>query len=192
MIECDRRTVRAPYAENLYESKRTEEITVMNNLIQQLESPDFYKKVYPGIFSKGKRKDAMETWTAATEKGVADTVLLRQAAHGSFTYNVFAFSVNGDIAPEVQTELKNILAEFDTNQIRYEAVGVPGFFAVYDKDGNFFQNDYEIMPLCRKYDGIYIVIVSETEKDELDCPYAAYTFNPDGSLWFWCVARKYL
>ena len=165
---------------------------MMNDLLKQLESPEFYKKVYPGIFSKGKRRDALETWMAATKKGVADTVLLRQAVNGSFLYNVFAFSVNGEIAPEVQTELKRIVGEFDINQIRYEAVGVPGFFAVYDKDGNFFQKDYEIMPLCRNFDGIYIVIVSETEKDELDCPYTAYTFNPDGSLWFWCIARKYL
>ena len=164
----------------------------MNTLTQQLDSPEFYKKVFPGIFSKGKRKDAQETWMAATRKGVADTVLLRQATNGSFIYNVFAFSVNGEIAPEVQAELKRAVNEFDTNQIRYEAVGVPGFFAVYDKDGKFFQEDYEIMPLCRNYDGIYIVIVSETKKDELDCPYTAYTFNPDGSLWFWCVARKYL
>ena len=164
----------------------------MENLMKLLDSPEFYKKVYPGIFSKGKRRDAQETWLAATKKGVADTVLLRQAVNGSFTYHVFAFSVDGEIAPEVQTELKSAVDEFDLSQIRYEAVGVPGFFAVYDKDGNFFQNDYKIMPLCRNYDGIYIVIVSETEKDELDCPYAAYTFNPDGSLWFWCVARKYL
>lgn len=164
----------------------------MNNLMQQLDSPEFYKKVYPGIFSKGKRRDAQETWMSATKKGVADTVLLRQAVNGSFTYHVYAFSVNGEIAPEVQTELKRLVDEFEVNQIRYEAVGVPGFFAVYDKDGNFFQNDYKIMPLCRDFDGIYIVIISETEKDELDCPYAAYTFNPDGSLWFWCIARKYL
>lgn len=164
----------------------------MSNLMQQLESPEFYKKVFPGIFSKGKRKDAQETWMSATKKGVADTVLLRQAVNASFIYNVFAFSIDGEIAPEVQTELKNAVDKFDTSQIRYEAVGVPGFFGIYDKDGNFFQSDYEIMPLCRNYDGIYIVIVSETERDELDCPYAAYTFNPDGSLWFWCVARKYL
>lgn len=164
----------------------------MNDLLKQLDSPEFYKKVFPGIFKKGKRKDAQDTWMSATKRGVADTVLLRQAANGSFTYNVFAFSTNGEIPPEIQTELKSMADGFDVNQIRYEAVGVPGFFAVYDKDGKFFQDDYQIMPLCRNFDGIYIVIVSETEKDELDCPYAAYTFNPDGSLWFWCVARKYL
>ncbi len=164
----------------------------MNNLMQQLDSPAFYKKVFPGLFSKGKRKDAQETWMHAEKKGVADTVLLRQAQNGFFIYNVFAFSVNGEIAPEMQAELKNTVDEFDIGQIRYETVGVPGFFAVYDKDGKFFQEDYKIMPLCRNYDGIYIVIVSETEKDELDCPYTAYTFNPDGSLWFWCIARKYL
>lgn len=162
------------------------------NLLRQLDGPEFYKKVFPGIFSKRKRKDAQETWLSATKKGVADTVLLRQTTNNSFLYNVFAFSVNGEIAPEVQTELKSLVDQFDINQIRYEAVGVPGFFAVYDKEKNFFQNDYQIMPLCRNYDGIYIVIVSETEKDELDCPCVVYTFNPDGSLWFWCVARKYL
>lgn len=164
----------------------------MNDLLQQLNTPEFYKKVYPGILSKRKRKDAQDTWMSAARKGVADTVLLRQAVNGSFTYNVNAFSVNGEIAPEVLTELKGMVDEFSVNQIRYEAVGVPGFFAVYDKDGNFFQNDYEIMPLCRRFEGIYIVIISETEKDELDCPYTAYTFNQDKSLWFWCVARKYL
>ena len=161
-------------------------------LMQQLEGPEFYKKVFPGFFSKGKRKDAQETWMSAVKKGVADAVLIRQAANGSFNYNVFAFFVNGDMAPELQAELKKIAGDFDVSQIRYEAVGVPGFFAVYDKNGEFFQKDYQIMPLCRNYDGVYIVIVSETEKDELDCPYVAYTFNPDGSLWFWSVARKYL
>lgn len=119
-------------------------------------------------------------------------MLLRQATNHSFFYNVFAFSVNGEISPEVQAALKNAVDQFDTDQIRYEAVGVPGYFAVYDKNGAFFQDDYQIMPLCRDFEGVYIVIVSETKKDELDCPYAAYTFNPDGSLWFWCIARKYL
>lgn len=164
----------------------------MNNLMQQLDSPEFYKKVFPGMFKKGKRKDTQETWMAATKKGVADTVLLRQETYSSFIYKVFAFSIHGEITPEVQVELKRAVDEFDISQIRYESVGVLGYFAVYDKDGNFFQDDYEIMPLCHNYDGIYIAIVSETEKDELDCPYVAYTFNPDGSLWFWCVARKYL
>lgn len=162
------------------------------SLMQQLDNPEFYKKVFTGLFGKGKRRDALETWASATKKGVADSVLLRQAVNGSFIYNVFAFSTNGDIAPDLQEELKSVLNEFDTNQIRYEAVGVPGYFAIYDKNGKFFQNDYQIMPLCHTYDGIYFVIVSETKKEELDCPYTAYTFNPDGSLWFWCIANKYL
>ena len=82
--------------------------------------------------------------------------------------------------------------QFSINQIRYESKSVSGFFNVYDKDGAFFQDDYEIMPLCRQLDGIYLVIVSETKLDELNCPYVAYAFNPDGSLYFWCVAQKYL
>ena len=119
----------------------------MNNLMQQLDNPEFYKKVFPGVFKKGKRKAALEAWTAATKKGVADTVLLRQETHDSFLYNVFAFSTNEEIPPETRAELKEAVDEFDTNQIRYESVGVPGYFAVYDKNGDFFQNDYEIMPL---------------------------------------------
>lgn len=162
------------------------------SLMQQLDSPEFYKKVFTGFFGKGKRKDALQTWTSARKKGVADAILLRQDVNGSFFYNVFAFSINGDIAPDLQEELKSVVNAFDTNQIRYEAVGVPGYFAIYDKDGNFFQKDYEIMPLCHTYEGIYFVIISETKKDELDCSYIAYTFNPDGSLWFWCIANKYL
>lgn len=105
---------------------------------------------------------------------------------------MYAFSVKGNIQEEIVQNLKQAVAEYDVNQIRYEAVSVPGYFAVYDKDGQFFQNDYQIMNLYQEDQGIYIVIVSETEVDELDCPYVVYTFNPDGSLWFWCMARKYL
>lgn len=161
-------------------------------LEKQLASPEYYKKVFPGMLKKGKRRDALETWENAIRKGVSDAQLLREEMNGSFTYKVFAFSVNGGITPEELTVLKEKVAEFDVNQIRYEAVGLPGYFAVYDKDQKFFQDDYQIMPLCQELDGTYIVIVAETEDDELDCPYIAYTFNPDGSLWFWCVARKYL
>lgn len=161
-------------------------------LQQQLATPEFYKKVFPGMLRKGKRKDAQETWDNAVRKGVADAVLLTEAVNGSFLYKVYAFSVNGSIQEDVIEELKEQVNDFDVNQIRYEAVGVPGYFAVYDKDGKFFQEDYEIMALCRQTEGIYIVIVSETEADELDCPYIVYTFNPDGSLWFWTMARKYL
>ena len=162
------------------------------SLEQQLSTADFYKKVFPGMFKSGKRKDAMETWQDAKQRGVTDSVLLREATHGSFIYKVYAFSVKGNIQEEVIQNLKQAVAEFDVNQIRYEAVSVPGYFAVYDKDGQFFQNDYQIMNLYQEDQGIYIVIVSETEVDELDCPYVVYTFNPDGSLWFWCMARKYL
>lgn len=161
-------------------------------LEQQLATADFYKKVYPGMFKSGKRKEALETWNNAVQKGISDSVLLREANHGSFIYNVYAFSVKETIPDEEIEKLKEEVAQYDVNQIRYEAVGVPGYFAVYDKDGNFFQKDYQIMKLYRKDSGIYVVIIAETEKDELDCPYIAYTFNPDGSLWFWCMARKYI
>ncbi len=161
-------------------------------LEQQLATADFYKKVYPGMFKSGKRKEAMETWNNALQKGLADSVLLREAEHGSFTYKVYAFSVKETIPQEEVDVLKEAVAQYDVNQIRYEAFSVPGYFAVYDRDGKFFQDDYQIMDLCQRDYGIYVVIVSETEKDELDCPYIAYTYNPDGSLWFWCMARKYI
>lgn len=167
-------------------------MTDKQSLEQQLETQDFYKKVFPGIFKSGKRKDALETWENAKQRGVSDSVLLREASNGSFMYKVYAFSVKGDIEKEMIETLKSKVNEFDVNQIRYEAVSVPGYFAVYDKDGKFFQDDYQIMRLYQEDLGIYIVIVSETEKDELDCPYVLYTFNPDGSLWFWCIARKYI
>lgn len=35
------------------------------SLEQQLNTADFYKKVFPGMFKSGKRKDAMETWQDA-------------------------------------------------------------------------------------------------------------------------------
>lgn len=159
---------------------------------QKLTTADFYKHVYPGMFKAGKRKEALETWNNALQKGVADNVLLREANHGSFIYKVYAFSVQEEMTDEVIDHLKKAAAEFDVNQIRYEAVAVPGYFAVYDKAGKFFQEDYQIMNLCQKDAGIYIVVVSETNRDELDCPYTVYTFNPDGSLWFWCMARKYM
>lgn len=161
-------------------------------LEKKLETSEFYKKVYPGMFKSGKRKDALETWQNAKQRGVVDSILLKEVNHGSFTYNVYAFSVKESIEEKIVEQLKEEVSQFDVNQIRYEAVSVPGYFAVYDKDGKFFQDDYQIMNLCRKDLGIYIVIVAETEKDELDCPYIAYTFNPDNSLWFWCMARKYI
>lgn len=54
-------------------------------LLQQLDGPDFYNKVYPVFFHKGKRKEALETWMSAAKKGVADAVLIRQAFNNSFT-----------------------------------------------------------------------------------------------------------
>lgn len=161
-------------------------------LAQQFSTAEFHKKVFRGLFGRGNRKFSLAAWVNAEKKGIADAVLLREATHNDFTYRVFAFSVKGDISAEEQIRLKEMVGQFSINQIRYESKSVPGFFNVYDKDGAFFQDDYEIMPLCRQLDGIYLVVVSETKLDELNCPYVAYTFNPDGSLYFWCVAQKYL
>lgn len=161
-------------------------------LAQQLTTPEFYKKAYPGLFGGSNRKFALKTWESAVRKGIADAVLLRETVYESFTYRVFAFSTEGSIPEEQCAQLKTAADQFEVNQIRYEAVGVPGFFAVYNKDGNFIQNGYEIMPMCRQLNNTYLVVVSDTKPEELDCPCVAYTFNPDNSLYFWCIARKYL
>lgn len=159
---------------------------------QQLASPAFYKKAFPGFLAGSTRKFMINLWGMAREKGVADSVLLREDDFGTFAYRVFAFSTKDGVSSENLEWLKKSVDQADLEEIRYEAVDPSGFFMIYDKDGDFFRTDYVLMPLCKEVDDTYLVIISSDHKDQLNCPYIAYTFNTDGSLFFWCIPEKYL
>lgn len=166
----------------------------METLIEQrLGDYAFHKSVFPAPEEAGAAAFGFKLWRDTAKKGIAETVLLREAAHNGTRYRVYAYAIHGEIPAGLLEQLKAIVAEAELSEIRYEAFGVKGFSNLYDAQGECFQDDYTLLPLYRQMDGVFLAVVAEDDGDpeELDCPAAAYAVDGTG-MYQWCIARRYL
>ncbi len=166
---------------------------MLHRLEQRLGDYAFHKSIFPGPEEVGDAVFGFKLWRDADRRGTAETVLLREAAHGDSRYRVYAYSIHGEIPGPLLDQLRAIVGEADLGEIRYESFAVKGFSCLYDEEGECFQEDYALLPLYRQMDGVFLAVVADDDGDptELDCPAAAYAVNGDG-MYQWCVARKYL
>lgn len=164
-----------------------------HRLEQRLGDYAFHKSIFPSPEEVGDAVFGFRLWRDADRRGTAETVLLREAAHGGSRYRVYAYCVHGEIPAPLLDQLRAIVLEADLGEIRYESFAVKGFSCLYDGEGDCFQEDYTLLPLYRQMDGVYLAVVADDDGDvsELDCPAVAYAVNGDG-MYQWCVARKYL